>query len=188
MSDYLFKFGSGKSRRYRETVSGEFAETVAVTAALSKLSANFTRPSNTTAYADGDAVTNSTSAPAAMTFSNATRDTAGCGIIRSAILIDAALQPTAGVFDLWVFEASPTATNDNSPFAPAAGNYANVAAIISFTTYYDSASTRVYFSSTVDKGFVLASGTSLYGLLVARNAYTPISAEVFTVKLLVTQG
>ena len=150
-----------------------------------EISANFTRPSDTTAYAAGDAVTNSTSAPVAITFSNCARTSGGTGFITGITMIDSANQATAGSFELWIFTASPTPDNDNAVFTPTDAECETLVGIYPLTTSYVGDATsgangnRVYESDTKVRHFTCAT-TDLYGLCVVRNAYTPVSAEKFT--------
>ena len=61
----------------------------------------FTRPANTTAYAAGDVIADSTSAPTANELALATRKASGYALIKSATLIDSAAQATPGDFEAW---------------------------------------------------------------------------------------
>jgi hypothetical protein len=160
------------------------------------LTASYTRPADTTAYAAGDAVADSTSAPTALSFANAARVAAGSGVITGCTLTDSANQATKGQFELWIFDASVTPTNDNAAMAMSDGDAAKAVAIFQFTTWFvgnagSGASGNAVSVGTLAGGngraFKLASGTTLYGLMVARNAYTPVSGEVFTFKLNVCQ-
>ena len=157
-----------------------------------QISANFTRPADTTAYAAGDAVTNSTSSPAAITFSNCARISGGTGIITGCTLVDSANVATAGSFELWIFTASPTPDNDNAAFTPTDGECETLVGVYPLSTSYVGDATsgaggnRVYESDEKLKPFTCAT-TDLYGLVVVRNAYVPVSAEKFTFILRVLQ-
>lgn len=159
--------------------------------------ASVTRPNDTTAYAAGDAVTDSTSAPTVMTFSSAARINAGTGTIIGAVLIDSANQSTKGDFDLFIFDTTYTPDNDNAAFTPTDAELQTCLAVISFTgttaktgdATSGAGGNCIYPSAVVNPiEFQTLSGSqNLYGALVARNAYTPVANEVFTVRLRILQ-
>lgn len=158
--------------------------------------ANFTRPSDTTAYAAGDAVTDSTSAPTIMTFDACARANAGSGVITHAVFQDSANQSTKGSFELWLFHTTVTPDNDNAVFTPTDAENRTFVGVIPFTLPYvgdatSGANGNAVYMGTVDRPlpFVCDSGDdNLYGLLVVRSAYTPVSAERFDVTLFIDQN
>jgi hypothetical protein len=82
-----------------------------------EVSATFARPNDTTAYTAKDAVSNSTSAPTILTFSNVARNNAGCGYIYKArLFIDSATAMLGAAFRLHLYHTAPTAVNDNAAF------------------------------------------------------------------------
>lgn len=159
-------------------------------------SGSVTRPADTTAYTAGDAVSDSTSAPTAASVSGCARVNGGSGVILRAILIDSANQSTAGDFEVYLFSEAHTATNDNAAWAPSDADIEsyyigkidfgdtpdvlNAASGASGNCAYDSEQIAVPFKCG-------AGSTSLYWQLVARNAYTPVSAEKFTLRLSIAQ-
>ena len=158
------------------------------------IGANFTRPSDTNAYAAGDAVTNSTSSPSPMTFDGASRFNGGSGVITSAILISSANQSTKGLFDLYLYDTSPAADNDNAAWTPSDGETETFIGRISFNVadVGDAAAGAsgnvAYFVHGLSIPFKSGGGNNdIFGLLVTRNAYTPVSAEKFTVRLGIIQ-
>lgn len=162
-----------------------------------QVSASFTRPSDTTAYAAGDAVTNSTSSPAAITFDGCAAANGGKGVILGALMLDSANQSTKGIFELWLFAGSsaPTPDNDNAVFTPTDAELANLVAIIPLNVTYVGDATSgaggnvIYESPEMARPFTCGGSVNdLFGLLVVRNAYTPVSAEVFTIILRVAQS
>lgn len=151
-----------------------------------------TRPNDTTAYTAGDAVTDSTSAPTAIVFANCARANGAGGHITGVTMLDSANQATDGQFELWLFSgtSAPTATNDNAAFTPTDANLANCIGVFSLTTAFAGDATAgaggnlIYQSEQGSRPFRCgASTTSLWGLLVVRNAYTPVAQEVFTITL-----
>lgn len=161
-----------------------------------QVSTSVTRPNDTTAYAAGDAVTDSTSSPTALTFSAVATANGGKGIVLGALMLDSANQSTKGVFELWLFtgSAAPTPDNDNSAFTPTDAELANLVAIIPLSAVYVGDATSgaggnaIYESPEMARPFVCdGSVDDLFGLLVVRNAYTPVGQEVFTIILRVVQ-
>lgn len=154
------------------------------------VSDSFTRPADTTAYAAGDAIADSASAPTVNEIAKCARKTGGGGLIESVILIDSANVATALEAELWIFDKTVTPDNDNAAFTPTDAEAETVVAIIPLTTSYVGDATagaggnRVYLPAAVNKKFKCqANSRSLFWALVARNAYVPVSAEKFTVKL-----
>lgn len=154
-------------------------------AIVRKVSDSFTRPSDTTAYADNDLVANSTTAGSVVPL----RFNVGRGGIK---VVGARLQKTDesdvanATFTLHLFGSSPTVANgDNGAISY---NLADKFGEINFAIMV----------ATTDEGVALANGgqsilpdglywytTSgmIYGLIQAEAAYSPASAEVFGVTL-----
>ncbi|MEK7124228.1 MAG: hypothetical protein AAB877_00890 [Patescibacteria group bacterium] len=81
------------------------------------VSANFTRPADTTNYVAGDMLSGATSSGTAMTFTNCSRDNGGGGYITDVIIVDSAYSATAVIYKLWLLDTNPTtAVNDNVGF------------------------------------------------------------------------
>lgn len=150
-------------------------------------SANFTRPADTTAYAVGDLVANSTTAGsvAAMQFT-AARVAAGSFMLRRCKIAKSGTGVTSALFRLHLFTAAPaTVTNgDNGAFS--------VSGVADYLGAFDVTVDRAFTDGAAGVGVPvsgseitvkLASGQIIYGLLEARGAYTPGNAEVFTVTL-----
>jgi hypothetical protein len=153
--------------------------------------ASFTRPADTTQYAASDAVTDSTSAPTVRTFSSCARKNAGSGYITKARLMKSTATTTNASFRLWVYNASPTAINDNAQFTLLWANRASRIGYVDFTlttegTGSDSAGAVV---ADIRIPFVCAAGSkALYGRLEAKAAYTPGSGESFFIELTLEQN
>ena len=156
------------------------------------ISTSFTRPSDTTAYAAGDVVCNSTSAPVIMTFAGAVNTDFQMGVIAQATLIDSANQSTKLDAELWLFDTTVTMDNDNAAFTPTDAECATLVGIVPFSTAYwksgdataGAGGNAVCHVQGLSIPFnVVHASNALYGILVARNAYTPVSAESFTVRL-----
>lgn len=153
-----------------------------------RVSANFTRPSDTTAYADGDLVANSTTAGSvvALALTNATRLAGRGARIRQVVIRKSGTGITANAnFTLHLFDVDPTGTN------PAAGDNGAIsltACIDNFIASVSVTMTSIHTDgalgfSLVDIPIRLVSGTTLYGLIECDDAHTPASAEVYTVEI-----
>ena len=158
------------------------------------VSGSFTRPNDTTAYAAGDHVINSTSSPTANAIAGCARINGGSGTIMNAILIDSANMATPIMPEVWIFDTPWTPDNDNAAITPADAECATVVAIIQFNTMAVGDATsgaggnRVFVSDPIAKGFVCgAASTSLFWMLVTRSAFTPVAQEVFTLRLNIVQ-
>ena len=165
----------------------------AVIGAIANPSANFTRPNDTTAYAIGDLIANSTTAGSVtpMSFANVARVAAGAASIIKARLSKTGTGITGASFLLHLYGASPTVTNgDNGAWlSTQAATYLGgfEFGLANAKVFSDGVSingiTQTGYPVTVD----LASGTTIYGLLEARGAYAPTAQEVFTITLEVEQ-
>lgn len=164
-----------------------------VGAQAKRISASVTRPADTVVYAAGDAVTDSTTAPTALTFSSIAAQTGGTGLIVKALLVDSANQSTKGVFELWLFKDSPTPDNDNAPFTPTDTECEGLIGVIDFTTAKVGDATSgaggncVYEVQGLNLEYITDGDANIYGLVVVRNGYTPVSAEKLTFVLSVQQ-
>lgn len=151
--------------------------------------AEFTRPADATAYAVSDAVADSTTAPTVLTFANCARSSGGSGyVVRARLMTDQSTNVAA--YRLHLFRATVTAVNDNSPQTTLIANRANYLGYIDFPaattegTGSDAANTQ---NLDTRLAFV-ATGTSLFGLLQTKTAFTPASGQRFYVELGIEQN
>lgn len=159
-----------------------------VTSGSYEPSASFTRPADTNAYSAGDALSNSTSAPVVLTFSNAAPSAGGKMVVINATLeIDANAVPSGmGAFRLHLYGTSPTAINDSAAYDLPSGDRAKylgwvdlpLPTLLGSTMFSQNVSDRTQFTA--------ASGT-IYGILQTVAGYTPTSAVVKTLKLKLVQ-
>jgi hypothetical protein len=144
---------------------------------------SFTRPADGNAYTSGDLVANSTTAASVVPMTFAFQDWARGGLIRRCRIRKSGTSVTSASFRLHLYtsKAITCANGDNGAWSTnLASNYVGA------------------FDITVDKAFTDgASGNGIpimgseinfqrntyYGLLEARDAYTPSSAETFLVEL-----
>lgn len=146
--------------------------------ALKKVTASFTRPANTTAYTAGDLVANDVDAGDVVPLAFGTGN-GGIRIKSVQITKTDETDVTASDFSLHLFGSSPTVANgDNGALSY---NHSNKFADIEFDTMV----------AATDVAWAMANGLDLnwnttgyiYGLLEADGAYSPASAEVFSVTL-----
>jgi hypothetical protein len=152
----------------------------------------FTRPADTTAYAIGDHVTNSTTVPVALAFTNFANRNGGYATIMSATIYSSRATNSA-LLDLELFNgaAAPTATNDNAAYNPSDADRDDVAGIINFpiANLIAGSSNKIWVATT-PVGLQIkcdAATSTIWGFIRMGTAYTPDSAEVFTVTLSVVR-
>lgn len=149
----------------------------------------FTRPANTTAYADGDGVTNSTSAPVALRFFQINRS--GKGMVPLGFkMTKSATSITNASFRLWLYSLDPTAVpNDNAAFSPAVwADRTILLGYVDFTTWIAGSDGAVSWGSPVLTYLAaLPAQFTVFGIIQAKAAYTPASGEGFAVQVHVLQ-
>ncbi len=175
--------GSGTSATSLKVVVASDQAAIKTKTVPFKVSVNFTRPTDTTPYAVGDAISNSTSAPVALSFAiGANGQTA---IITKAVIISTQKGSPLLLANLWLFGASLASATfldngaldiDNTAFITG-GSVIPLVETSSVTSRARTAATGIRIPVVLD-----ASGNAA-GLLQALNAYTPANAEVFTIIL-----
>lgn len=156
---------------------------------------NFDRPANTTQYAAGDAVTDSTSSPTPLEW-EVGRVNGGTGVIISALLIMDSAVATELDAHLWIFTTTLTPPVDNGACDLSDAEALTFVGMVDFgdapqavtNPTANAAGNCAYMQRALDIPFqCLATGKNLYGFLVAQNTYTPLSGENFAVSLGVLQ-
>ncbi len=147
-----------------------------------------TRTADTNTYAAGDTISEATSGSTVWTFSEVVRSNGGSGVITKVFIDDN--QSPALILDaeLWLFDTTVTADQDNEAFTPTDAEMQTLQAVIPLSTaYVGTASGNTLLSSgIINEPFKCAlSADDLFGVLVARNAYIPVSAEVFNIRLFI---
>jgi hypothetical protein len=160
---------------------------------------SFTRPADTTAYAAGDQVADSTTAPTILTFAAAAKRKGGSGRIILVSLVVNLATVTNGTFRVHFFNKTFTPNNDNAAFAKLDNQAADwIGAVDLPILVADSASAEAAHTRVDEKfgggddgvplPFVCANDDdSLYAVVVATGAYTPSSGEVFSLRIVVEQ-
>lgn len=161
-------------------------------------SASFVRPNDSAQYSVGDIIANSGTAGSvtALTFA-AARKEAGSFIVRRARLYKDEENTTEAKFRLHLFVNNPT---DSAP-SNGDGGVLELNGILAgeYIGYFDFDMTSspdiqasgIELAATPAKGtditVKLSSGQDIYGILEARDTYTPTADEVFTINLEVLQ-
>jgi len=152
---------------------------------------SLTRPSNTTAYAAGDvisAVTTNDHFTFAGAVRNGTKSKQLGGAFVTARLHSSSAVATSLDAELYLFSADIAEVADNSAFAPTDDEMLTCIGVIDFPTADWKFGTLNSFCQVTNLGIAFkAATTTIYGQLVARNAYVPTSAEVFTIELIISQ-
>jgi hypothetical protein len=143
--------------------------------------ATLTRPADTTAYAFGDMVANSTTAGSvvALSFLTAT-PIGGIGRIDAVHIRKSGTSTTNASFRIHFYTVSPTiASGDNAAFSTSGlTTYIGAMDVTVDRTFTDGACGRGT-PITVSPILLTTNNTTLFGLIEARGAYTPASAETF---------
>lgn len=147
--------------------------------------ATFTRPADTTAYASGDIVANSTTAGSVvpLQFLTAT-PVAGVGRVDAVRIRKSGTSTTNASFRLHIYNAAPTiASGDNAAFS--------TSGLTTYVGALDVAIDRAFTDGACGRGIPISispillttNNTTLFGLIEARGAYTPASGETFELLL-----
>ena len=154
--------------------------------AIKNSSNSFTRPSDTTAYASGDLVANSTTAGSvtAISIGNVAFNDQGSAIIRRVALRKSGTSTTNASFRVHLFRATVTCANgDNGAFSTSGvADYIGACDVTIGQAFTDGAIGFGVPNTGSEFMVRLAGGSAqkIYALIEARAAYTPSSAEVFT--------
>lgn len=147
------------------------------------LSTDITRPSDTTAYAVNDALSNSTSAPTSggFTLTGAARVSGGSGLITDMIITSSNNAATTLQGEIWIFDTSVTNINDNAAFAISDAEVKTCVAKVPFVLVADTNNSLTHIQN-LGIGFTCVGSADLRYLVKVKNVYTPASAEVITVR------
>lgn len=149
-------------------------------------SASFTRLSNTTQYAAGDAVSDDATTATAATFT--LLGMGNSGRINSVTLHKSDDDLTGADFDIYFFDTQPVGTGyeDNVAIAITDTEWQSCVGFVSFVGSTDGRSVQngnVYTKTNLDLPYQTLTNNNLYFVIVARGTYTPASAEVVTLRV-----
>lgn len=175
-------------------LTDEFGTPISTTTDQKRITAVFTRPSDTTQYAAGDVVGPVTT-PAAMSFPKAARANGGSGRIVELLLAFDLETITTATFRLHFFNTVLTPAADNAAFAGVATNPSTYLGYIDPVILVTQAGgtlgqIRVAASTSATGGlpfnYVCAdSGTGLWVVITALGTYTPKSAGIVRLSMVV---
>lgn len=171
------------------------ASAVAVTAGgytATPVASAFARPADTTAYAVGDLVSNSTTAASCTYIAiPASRVAAGSGLIRRVMIRSSSQTLTNASYRVHLYNAQPAtvAVGDNAAITLIDANKYLGSVDVTISQAFGSGTTGSvgYGIPSQDIAFKLASGVNVYALLEARAARTPDASEQFVIGLDVIQ-
>lgn len=151
---------------------------------------SFTRPANTTAYAAGDLVANSATAGSVVPLDFYLSGSFSWHIVGVKIA-KSGTTPTNANFKAHFYAASPTCANgDNGAWSTnQVANYLGYIAVTAMDAFTDGCAGVNHVGEAgyihIDREYT--TDNTIYCLLEAEAAYTPASAEVFTVTITVHQ-
>lgn len=154
---------------------------------------SFTRPANTTAYASGNLVANSTTAALVVPLAFDVSPCNARGKVRRARIAKSGTTVTNAQFRLHLYSVTPAtiANGDGGAWSTSTSGYLGSLSLgaAMARAFTDGAEDIATPDAGVEINFNAPNNdpTFLYGLLEARAAYTPVSAEVFTVTLEIAQ-
>lgn len=159
-------------------------------ASLITCSTDITRQANATAYTVNSAWSDSSTAPTAggFTLTNAGGISGGSGIITDLSIVSSNDPATLLQGELWIFDSATTAINDLAAFSVSSTDIKKLVGVVPFTlASAGTASGGATKGSAVNiqnlnLGFTCVGTASLRYLVNVKNAYTPASAEVLTVR------
>lgn len=148
-----------------------------------------TRPADTSAYADNDAVSDSTSAPTVPAITGAAKAANHGGLIVGLTFARSDTDVALAAFDVYVFDTTFTGLEDNAAFDASDAEMLTCVGIISIAAADWKASTTGAFvrKTGLNIGFVSDAANKLYIAIVAKAAYVPASAEVFSLNFDIVQ-
>lgn len=149
-------------------------------------SASFSRPADTTQYAIGDLVANSTTAGSVVPIPMVVTHAVGGGVkVCRARLLKSGATVTSASFRVHLYRDSPTPTNgDNGAWLTTVSGYLGFFDLTMAQTFSDDAQGRGVPSVGDAIRCMPATGSrTIYALLEARATYTPGSSEEFTLYL-----
>ena len=147
-----------------------------------------TKSTDANAYTAGDVMSDSLSAPTAggFTVTSAARISGGSGIITDAVITTSADVATLLQGEIWLFDTSVTAVNDNAAFVVSDTEILTYIGKIPFTME-DAGNNGSCHVTGLNIGFTCSGSANLRFLIKVKNAYTGVASEVIGVMLKIIQ-
>lgn len=152
------------------------------------ITVDVTRPADAIAYAAGDAISNSTTAPTTggFTLTGAARKSGGSGIITDVCVMSSADPATRLSGEVWFFNQSVTNINDNTAFGVTDTEIKTCVGVVPFTLF-DAGNNGYAHLTGLNILFTCVGSADLRFLLRCRNTYTPTNPETLTVMVKILQ-
>lgn len=166
------------------SIQGETSmEPVRESGYLVTLTTSITRPADVNQYNANDVWADSTSAPTAggFTLTGAGRISGGSGVITDIVISSSAVPGTLLQGELHIFDQAVTAMNDNAAWSLSDSDALNRIAIVPFTMLADANNSFCHVQN-LNISYTCVGAANLRYIPKVKNAYTPASAEVLTVK------
>lgn len=163
--------------------------TVSVKTSMKTVSVEFTRPSDTTAYAANDVVGN-TGAAAVINFADMFAANAGTGyLVKARLLTDQAANVAA--HRLYIYHTTPTPIADNSAFTLLYADESKLVGYIDFpagqTEGTGSTASIAQWTGQLQAN-AAAADVDFYCVLITKTIYTPANAQKYTISLSVDRN
>lgn len=158
-----------------------------ITPGIVTVSTDITRPADTSGYITGDAFSDSTSAPTTggFTLTGAARASGKSGQILDMIVTSS--NPAGGLYgEILVFDTAVTAVNDNAALGVTDAEIKTLVGKIPFTLNAGANNSSAQVMGPLP-AFTTVGSANLRFLVRVGAAYTPISAEVLTVRCKILQ-
>ena len=153
------------------------------------ITTSITRPANTTAYTANDVWAATTADSGGSTFTSAARASGGTGIITGAVITSSNDGPSTKLEgEIWIFDTSVTEVADNAAFTLSDTDVDKLMCVIPFTLAEASANNDYAVVSDLSHIYKCVGSANLRFMVKVKNAYTPASGEILTVRLKVLQG
>lgn len=163
---------------------------IQLSARTNVITASVTRPADTNTYASGDVVADSVGAPTKITFAGVAYEGQQSGLIVSATMASSANPALKGDFRIFLFDTSFVMEGDNVAWDPSDAEMETCLGFINFGAAPEVGGASGGTSNVIYQALGLnipykCTGALLdiYGVIVVRNAYVPISGEKFTIRL-----
>jgi hypothetical protein len=180
---------ASKAVAVQGVTGGKAVPTTESTTYATTLTASVTRPADTTQYTANDAWADSTSAPTSggFTLTNACRVSGGSGVIVSATIVSSNDPTVLLQGEIELYDSSVTAVNDNAAFAISDSDEikkvpGGTIPFLLSSTKAGSGTNSEYTIGGLNIAYTCSGSANLRFLLKNKNAYTPASGEVLTVR------
>lgn len=189
-----FTSGGGVKVGLVDAIPAGTASIGAVTSNSVVSSASFARPGDILSYTGGDTISNSTSSPTVLTFSNMARQNGGTGtLVRARLMTD--LKTFAARCRLHIFHTAPTAVADNVEYGLLWTDVSKRVGYIDFPAFGTEGATNSTAASAMrpsgdgvysspDLWYkTAANDTNLYGILTTLDGVAVANAQNFFIEL-----